>query len=121
MKKLLGILVLGLLLSGCSPTNENFIGLTDSAIKPLLIIFLVSLVVVTIFVVHFNSANKKGYDFWGGLGYLIGPAPIGIISIIVLIISGVLLISFFGSVLVALAILMGIGALAVGYSQSKKK
>ena len=38
----------------------------------------------------------------------------------VLIISGVLLISFFGSVLVALAILMGIGALAVGYSQSKK-
>ncbi len=130
MKKLLGIVVLGLLLSGCDPAPKNFVGMDSSWLKPLIVLFLICALIVGIFLIWFQKANKKGNnvhddDFTtvlSGIAFLAGPGLITAICYIVMVVSGYLILSFFfKSVLVAIAILMGIGALAVGYVQSKKK
>tara|TARA_B100001059_G_scaffold23021_1_gene18426 strand:- start:245 stop:637 length:393 start_codon:yes stop_codon:yes gene_type:complete len=130
MKKLLGIVVLGLFLSGCDPAPKNFVGMDSSWLKPLIVLFLICALIVGIFLIWFQKANKKGNnvhddDFTtvlSGIAFLAGPGLITAICYIVMAVSGYLILSFFfKSVLVAIAILMGIGALAVGYVQSKKK
>ena len=123
MKKLLGILVLGLLLSGCTPDPENFIGMDSSWVKPLVILFIICAVIVLIFLSTMNHLEKKNHSFgfFAGLFFLAGPGLITAICYILMVFSGFLIISFFSNIIIIIAILMGIGALAVGYSESKKK
>jgi len=123
MKKLLAILVLSLLLSGCTPDPENFIGMDSSWVKPLVILFIICAVIVLIFVGTMNhlTKNKYSFGFFDGLSFLAGPGLITAICYILMVFSGFLIISFFSNIIIIIAILMGIGALAVGYSESKKK
>jgi len=115
--------VLGLLLSGCTPDPENFIGMDSSWVKPLVILFIICAVIVLIFVGTMNhlTKNKYSFGFFGGLSFLAGPGLITAICYILMVFSGFLIISFFSNIIIIIAILMGIGALAVGYSESKKK
>ena len=129
MKKLLGIVVLSLLLSGCTPDPKNFIGMDNSWIKPLAIIFVICAVVVGLFLIWFNKANKENNNyaeddlttFLGGLSFLAGPGLITAICYIVMVISGFLIISFFSNIILTIAILFGVTALVVGYLEDKKK
>ena len=123
MKKLLGIMVLGLLLSGCTPDPENFIGMDSSWVKPLVILFIICAVIVLIFLGIMNHLEKKkhSFGFFDGLSFLAGPGLITAICYILMVVSGFLIISFFSNIIIIIAILMGIGALAAGYSESKKK
>jgi len=123
MKKLLAILVLSLLLSGCTPDPENFIGMDSSWVKPLVILFIICAVIVLIFLSTMNHLEKKNHSFgfFDGLSFLAGPGLITAICYILMVFSGFLIISFFSNIIIIIAILMGIGALAVGYSESKKK
>ena len=123
MKKLLGIVVLGLLLSGCTPDPKNFIGMDNSWIKPLIILFIICAVVVLIFYGTINHLTKKKYsfNFFDGIAFLAGPGLITAICYIVMVISGFLIISFFSNIILTIAILFGVGALAVGYLENKKK
>ena len=129
MKKLLGIVVLGLLLSGCTPDPKNFIGMDNSWIKPLAIILVICAVVVGLFLIWFNKANKENNNyaeddlttFLGGLSFLAGPGLITAICYIVMVISGFLIISFFSNIILTIAILFGVTALVVGYLEDKKK
>ena len=129
MKKLLGIVVLSSLLSGCTPDPKNFIGMDNSWIKPLAIIFVICAVVVGLFLIWFNKANKENNNyaeddlttFLGGLSFLAGPGLITATCYIVMVISGFLIISFFSNIILTIAILFGVGALAVGYLENKKK
>ena len=123
MKKLLGIVVLGLLLSGCTPDPKNFVGMDNSWIKPLVILFIICAVIVLIFLGTINHLEKKKYsfDFFDGISFLAGPGLITAICYIVMVISGFLIISFFSNIIITLAILFGVGALVAGYLQNKKK
>lgn len=123
MKKLLGIVFLGLLLIGCTPDPENFIGMDNSWVKPLVILFIICAMIVLIFVGTMSHLTKKKYSFgfFDGLSFLAGPGLITAICYILMVFSGFLIISFFSNIIIIIAILMGIGALAVGYSESKKK
>ena len=129
MKKFLGILVLGLLLSACTPDPKNFIGMDNSWIKPLATIFVICAVVVGLFLIWFNKANKENNNyaeddlttFLGGLSFLAGPGLITAICYIVMVISGFLIISFFSNIILTIAILFGVTALVVGYLEDKKK
>ena len=78
MKKLLGIVVLGLLLNGCTPDPENFIGMPISSIKVLVVLFIICGVIVLIFLGTMNHLEKKKYSFgfFDGLSFLIGPGLI---------------------------------------------
>ena len=97
MKKLLGILVLGLLLSGCTPDPENFIGMDSSWVKPLVILFIICAVIVLIFLSTMNHLEKKNHSFgfFAGLFFLAGPGLITAICYILMVFSGFLIISFF--------------------------
>ena len=123
MKKILFFLNLCLFLNGCSPDEKNFIGISNTAIKPLLIIFLVSLVVVIIFLVNLNSLEKKNvsFNFFEGLGYLTGPVLIAVICWISLVVSGFLLVSFYSTIFLLIAVGFGLLAFVVGYFENKKK
>ena len=129
MKKLLGFVVLGFLLSGCTPAPKNIIGQDTSWIKPYAIIFVICAVVVGLFLIWFNKANKENNNyaeddlstFLGGLSFVAGPGLITAICFIVMAISGFLIISFFSNIVLTIAILFGVGALAVGYLENKKK
>ena len=123
MKKLLGIVVLGLLLSGCTPDPKNFIGMDNSWIKPLIILFIICAVIVLIFVGTINHLTKKKYsfNFFDGIAFLAGPGLITAICYIVMVITGFLIISFFSNIILTIAILFGVTALVVGYLEDKKK
>ena len=123
MKKLLGIVVLGLLLSGCTPDPKNFIGMDNSWIKPLIILFIICAVIVLIFLGTINHLTKKKYsfNFFDGIAFLAGPGLITAICYIVMVISGFLIISFFSNIILTIAILFGVTALVVGYLEDKKK
>ena len=123
MKKFLGIVVLGLLLIGCTPDPKNFVGMDNSWIKPLVILFIICAVIVLVFLSTINHLEKKKYsfDFFDGISFLAGPGLITAICYIVMVISGFLIISFFSNIILTIAILFGVGALAVGYLENKKK
>ena len=129
MKKLLRIVVLSLLLSGCTPDPKNIIGQDTSWIKPLAIIFVICAVVVGLFLIWFNKANKEnnnyGEDdlttFLGGISFLAGPGLITFICYLGMLISGFLIISFFSNIIFTIGILFGVGALVAGYLENKKK
>jgi len=110
-------------LSGCTPDPENFIGMDSSWVKPLVFLFIICAVIVLIFVGTMNhlTKNKYSFGFFDGLSFLAGPGLITAICYILMVFSGFLIISFFSNIIIIIAILMGIGALAVGYSESKKK
>ena len=105
MKKIFWVIVLGLLLSGCTPDPKNFIGMDNSRIKPLAIIFVICAVVVGLFLIWFNKANKENNNyaeddlstFLSGLSFVAGPGLITAICFIVMAISGFLIISFFSN------------------------
>ena len=111
MKKLLGILVLGLLLGGCTPDPTNLIGMDTSWIKPLTFIFLFCSVVVGIFLIVMfvldkkNSPEKPVFDFWGGLSFLVGPGLIATICFFTMAITGFLIVTFYSNLVVTIIIL----------------
>ena len=108
MKKILGIVGLGLLLSGCTPDPKNFIGMDNSWIKPLIILFIICAVIVLIFLGTINHLTKKKYsfNFFEGITFLAGPGLITAICYIVMAISGFLIISFFSNIIISIAILL---------------
>ena len=122
MKKLLRIVVLGLLLSGCKPLPENFVGMDSSWIKSLTVLFFICAAIVGIFLIWFNKANKEKKvsdddlsDFLGGISFLAGPGLFTAICYIVMVVSGFLLISFyiktFLAIIVSIVALFGATAL----------
>tara|TARA_E500000178_G_C16741581_1_gene626239 strand:+ start:204 stop:575 length:372 start_codon:yes stop_codon:yes gene_type:complete len=123
MKKLIGIVALGLLLSGCAPDPKNFIGMDNSWIKPLVILFIICAVIVLVFLSTINHLEKKKYsfNFFDGISFLAGPGLITAICYIVMVISGFLIISFFNYIILIIVILFGVGALVAGYLENKKK
>ena len=111
MKKLLGIIVLGLLLSGCTPDPTNVVGMDNSWIKPLAVIFLICTVVVGIFLISLFVLDKKNspenpiFGFWGGLSFLVGPGLIAGICFITMAITGFLMVTFYSNLVVTIIIL----------------
>ena len=116
-------MVLGLLLNGCTPDPENFIGMPSSSIKVLVVLFIICGVIVLIFLGTMYHLEKKKYSFgfFDGLSFLIGPGLITTICYIVMVVSGFLIISFFSNIIIIIAILMGIAVFVVEYTQNKKK
>ena len=123
MKKLLGIVVLGLLLGGCTPDPTNFIGMDSSWIKPLTILFIICAVVVLLFVTLMNHLHKKKYsfDFFDGLAFLAGPGIITFICYILMAVSGFLILSFFSNIIFVILMLCGVGIFVSSYLENKKK
>ena len=111
MKKLLGIVVLGLLLSGCTPDPTNVVGMDNSWIKPLLVMFLICAVVVGIFLISMSVLDKKNstenpvFGFCGGLSFLVGPGLIAVICFIALAITGFLIVTFYSNLVITIIIL----------------
>tara|TARA_A100001035_G_C27637365_1_gene432920 strand:- start:169 stop:540 length:372 start_codon:yes stop_codon:yes gene_type:complete len=123
MRNFLGILILSLTLSSCSPDPENFVGMDSSWIKPLTILFIICAVIVLIFVILMNHLHKKKYsfNFFGGLAFLAGPGIITFICYILMAVSGFLILSFFSNIIFVIAMLLGVGAFVVSYLENKKK
>ena len=123
MKKILPKILFTLVLSGCAPDPENFVGMDSSWIKPLAILFVICAIIVIIFVISVNQLHKKKYsfNFFDGVAFLAGPGIITFICYILMAISGFLLISFWSNIIVSIAILMGVMAFVVSYIEGKKK
>ncbi len=112
MKKLLGFVVLGFLLSGCTPAPKNIIGQDTSWIKPYTIIFVICAVVVGLFLIWFNKADKENKkfsddeltDFVAGVSFLAGPGLFTAICYVIMVITGFLLASFYIKTILAIII-----------------
>ena len=123
MKKLLFTILFTLVLSGCAPDPVNFVGMDNSWIKPLAILFVICAIIVIIFVISVNQLHKKKYSlgFFEGVAFLAGPGIITFICYILMALSGFLLISFWSNIIVSIAVLMGVIAFIVSYIEGKKK
>ena len=128
MTKLFAMVALSLFFSGCTPDPKNIIGMDNSWLKPLVVLFTICTVIVGIHLIWFNKANKekKVYsddleEFLVGIGILFGPGLILVISYTLMVLLFFLIITFFSNILVTILMLCGALALWAGYMENKKK
>ena len=128
MTKLFAMVTLSLFLGGCTPDPKNIIGMDNTWIRPLVVLFIICTVIVGIHLVWFNKVNKekKVYsddleEFLAGIGILFGPGLILAICYILMLLLFFLIITFFSNILATILILCGALALWAGYMENKKK
>ena len=122
MKKLLGIIVVGLLLSTYAYSAHGPLGMSDKMIKPLIIIGVVCSVIIGSILFYTHNLNKNSsLNFWEGLTFIAGPGLLLIISSIILFfVVFCLWFFYFKYVLIFLGIIFGLGFILVFMENAKK-
>ena len=123
MKKFLLNISFILFLSSCAPDQKNIIGMDNSWIKPLAIIFSICAAIVLVFVITTFSLGKKNYsfNFFEGTAFLAGPVLITLICYFLMAITGFLLVTFWSNILVGIIIFFIAMGLFLSSIQGKDK
>lgn len=109
------------MIGGCTPDPTNIVGMDNSWIKPLSVIFLICTVVVGIFLISIFVLDKKNspenpvFGFWGGLSFLVGPGLIAGICFITMAITGFLIVTFYSNLVVTIIILFIVFGIAMSF------